>query len=108
LHRVKTVGFDPVTRFLGNEGGGDDLAHMAFFCQIALEPVPTGSGFIDKDQMLGFGVHLADEVVKVTVARADGPEGGDLGAMLFSDVGHRNGLFMDISSDVKRARLRHG
>jgi hypothetical protein len=81
---------------------------MALLREIAREPGPTGSRFIDQDQMLGFGWHLADEVVHVTWACADGTEGGDLGTVLLSDVGNRNRLFMGISSDVKRARLRHG
>jgi hypothetical protein len=63
----------------------------------AMAPVPPESGarFIDKDQMPGFGWHLADEVVNVTLACADATEGGDLGAMLLSAVSHCNGLFMD-------------
>jgi hypothetical protein len=96
LDRVTPVGFHPVARFFGNQGGRDDPAAMALFRQITIEPVPTGTRFIDKDQMLAFGLHLADEVVYVTLTCTDGPEGGDLGAMLLSDVGHRNGLFMDI------------
>jgi hypothetical protein len=96
LHRVTTVGFHAVARFFGNEGGGDNPADMAFFRQIAIEPIPTGARLIDKDQMLGLGLHLADEVVNVTLACANSTEGADLGAVLLSDIGHRNGLFMDI------------
>ena len=92
----------------GNEGGGDDPADMALWRQIAIEPGPTGPRLLDKDPILGLGWHLADEVVKVTLACADGPEGAELGAVLLSDLGHRNGLLMDISSDVKRAKLGHG
>jgi hypothetical protein len=109
LHRVPTVGFHAVARFFGHEGGGDDNpADRAFLRQIAIEPVPTGARLIDKDPMLGLGWQLADEVVNVTLAWANSTEGADLGAVLLSDIGHRNGLFMDISSDVKRARLGHG
>jgi hypothetical protein len=78
------------------------------FGEISVEPVATGAGFIDKDQRLGLGLQLADEVVNVTVACADGTKVGYLGPMLLSDVGYRDGLFMDISSDVKPARLGHG
>jgi hypothetical protein len=69
---------------------------MAFLRPIARAPVASGTRFIDNDQMCGFGWHLADEVVNVTLACADGPEGGDLGVVLLSDVGNRNGLLMDI------------
>jgi hypothetical protein len=46
--------------------------------------------------MLAFGLHLADEVVSVTLSCTDGPEGCDLGTVLLSDVGHRHRLLMDI------------
>jgi hypothetical protein len=32
----------------------------------------------------------------------------DLSAVLFGDIGHRKGIFVDIQSDVKRAKLAHG
>jgi hypothetical protein len=96
LHGVTTVGVDPVARFFGHEGGGDDPADMPFLREIAIEPVPTGSRFIDKNQMLGFGLQLADEVVDVTLACADGTEGGNLGTMLSRNVGDRNRLFVHV------------
>jgi hypothetical protein len=34
--------------------------------QRSLEPVATGTGFLDKEKMLGFGLPLADEVINVT------------------------------------------
>jgi hypothetical protein len=108
LHRIPTVGFHAVAHFFGNEGGGDDPADIAFFRQVAREPIATGARFIDKDQLLGLGLQLAAEVVNVTLACADGPEGDDLGTVLLSDIGNGNRLLMDISSDVQRARLGHG
>ena len=53
LDRVTAIGLHAVARLFGNERGRDDPAHMAFFRQITIEPVPTGSRFIDKDEMLG-------------------------------------------------------
>ena len=53
LNRVTTVGFDPVAGCLGNHGRSDDSADMACLRQIARQPVPTRSRFIDKDQGLG-------------------------------------------------------
>ena len=50
---VTTVGFDPVAGCLGNHGRSDDSADMACLRQIARQPVPTRSRFIDKDQGLG-------------------------------------------------------
>jgi hypothetical protein len=37
LHGVTTVGFDPVTRLFGNQGGGDDPADVAFVHQVAID-----------------------------------------------------------------------
>jgi hypothetical protein len=105
LHRVTAVGFDAVAGLFRHEGGRHHPAVMASFCEIPVEPVATGIGCIDKDQMLSLGWHLADEVVNVTWPCADGTTGGALGSVLLSDGGHGDGRFMDISSDVKRARL---
>ena len=44
---------------------------MPLFRQITIEPVPTGARFMDKDEVLGFGVQLAHELINVTLPRAD-------------------------------------
>ena len=49
LHGVSAVGFDPITRFFGNQRGGHHPAVVAFFGQIPVEPVATRAGFIDED-----------------------------------------------------------
>jgi hypothetical protein len=51
---------------------------------------------------------VADEGIEVTVAGADGPEGGDLGVVVFGDVSDGNRVFVDLHADVQRARLGHG
>ena len=43
-----------------------------------------------------------------TWAGADGPAVGDLSAGLFRDVSDGNRVFVDIQSNVTRARLAHG
>ena len=53
LHGVPAVRFDAVTGLFGNQRGGHDPAIIAFFRQIALEPVATRTGFVDEDQMCG-------------------------------------------------------
>jgi hypothetical protein len=53
-------------------------------------------------------LHFPAELVEVTLAGADGAEVDDLGVMVFGDVGHGNRVFVDVHSDVKRARLVHG
>lgn len=81
---------------------------MAFLGEITVEPIPTWSRFIDKDQMFAFGLHFPDQLIDIALARADGAEVDDLSVVFFRNVGDSNGLFMDIHSDVERARLVHG
>jgi hypothetical protein len=58
--------------------------------------------------MFGLGLHLADEVIDITLARANGAEEGDLGPVLLSHISHGNRLLVDIHSDEECARLGHG
>jgi hypothetical protein len=83
-------------------------AVVAFLAQIAVEPVATRAGFIDEDQVCGLRWPLADEVINVTLAGADAAEVVDLSIVLFGDIGHRDGLFVDIQTDVECARVTHG
>ena len=108
LDRITTVGFHAVAGLFGNQGGGDDPAELTFFHAIPVAPVAARSRFVDEDQMFGFGLQLAHEVINVTWAGADGPAVGDLSAGLFRDVSDGNRVFVDIQSDVTRARLAHG
>ena len=107
-HGITAVGVHAVTRFFRNQGGGHDPALRALWGQVAIAPGPTGPSFLDQDERRGLGWERADALIDVTLTRANGPEGGDLGAVLLSAVGHRNGLLMDISADIKRARLGQG
>jgi hypothetical protein len=64
--------------------------------------------FVDKDQLCGLGLHVSDERVTATVAGTDRAEVDDVGGVVLGDLGHGNRVFVDIHSDVKRARLVHG
>ena len=81
---------------------------MAFLGQIAVEPVPAGARLIDKDELFAFGRHLTDELIDVTLSCTDVAEGDDFSVMFLGDIGDGNRVFMDIHTDVKRARLAHG
>jgi hypothetical protein len=81
---------------------------MALFRQITIEPIATGTCFIDKDQMCGLGLELAGEVVNVTLACAHGPKVDDLSAVILRDVRHGDGVFVDIQTDIQCARVTHG
>jgi hypothetical protein len=108
LDCIPTLRCHPVARLVGHEGGRDDIAEMVLLRQLAIEPIPTGPSFIDQEQMRGLGLHLADEVVNVTLACADGPEVGALSAVLLRDVCDGNRVFVDIHSEIQCARLAHG
>jgi hypothetical protein len=53
-------------------------------------------------------LQATDEFIDVTLSRTDVAEGDDFGAMVLNDGGDGNRVFMDIHSDVERARLWHG
>jgi hypothetical protein len=78
------------------------------FRQIAREPIATWPGFIDEDEVCSLGWHVADELVEVTVAGADGPEVDDLSVVVFGNLGHRHGVFVNVQTDIECARLVHG
>jgi hypothetical protein len=81
---------------------------MAFLGQIAVEPIATGTRLINKGEVCGLGVHLADQLIDVTLARADGAQKDHFGPVNLGHIGNRDGLFVDIQSDLKGGRLGHG
>jgi hypothetical protein len=80
---------------------------MAFFGEIAVEPIATRPSFIDKDEVGAFGLQPANKFIDIALPRTNVPKGDDLGVRFLGDVGNGNGLFMNISSDVECARLVH-
>jgi hypothetical protein len=106
--RVTPVSVQAVARVLGHEGRSDDPAAMAWFRQIAREPGPTGSRFIDDDQGLGVGVQRAHELLEIGLPGADGAEVAHLSVVSLGDISTGNGLFMPIPSDGQCARVTHG
>jgi hypothetical protein len=81
---------------------------MAFLRQIAREPVPTGSHFIDKAQVGGFRLQLAHELINVASPRPNGAKLDDLSLVIFGGIGDCDGVLVDIQTDRERARLWHG
>src|SRR4029453_19577049 len=55
-----------------------------------------------------FGFPLANHLIDVTLAGADGPKGGDLGAMPWRHGSHGNRILVNIHADEEWARLGHG
>jgi hypothetical protein len=76
--------------------------------EIAIEPVATGAGFIDEDETLRLRLELTSELIDIRVSCADGPEGDDVGVVIFGDIGHGDGVFVDIQTAREWARLWQG
>jgi hypothetical protein len=108
LDGITPIGFNPVARFFGDLGWGNNPAKETLLREIAIEPVATGSGFRDKDQMVGLRLELSGELIDVTVARAESPEIDDLRTVVLRDIRDRDGFFMDIETDRECARLCQG
>jgi hypothetical protein len=108
LPGVAPVGFDPVARLLGKQGGSDDPAGIALLRQGTREPVATGTSCGDEDELLALRPPRSDQLSDITLPGPDRAEGEDLGALCWGDLGDRHRLFVNIQSDIKRARLVHG
>jgi len=108
LDGVSSVGFDPIPGLFRDQRRCDDPADMTFFRQRAVEPIPTRAGCIDKDEVFTFGLELTDECLDVTLTGPNISDRDDLRVVFLGNIGNSNELFVDIQSDVKRARLMHG
>ena len=78
---ITTIRFDTVAGLLRDQGRGDDPAAVAFFGQIAIEPIAAGAGFIDKDELLALGLQLPDELVDITLPGPDRAQRDDFRAI---------------------------
>jgi hypothetical protein len=108
LEGITPVGFHAIDRLFGNQGRGDNPIAVALFRQIAIEPIATGAGFIDKDEVLALRQEASNQFVDIALSSANGAKVGDLGLVFLGHVSHGYRLFMDIQSDEERARLGHG
>jgi hypothetical protein len=69
---------------------------MAFFGEIAVEPIATRPSFIDKDEVGAFGLQPADKFIDIALSCTDVPKGDDFGVRFLGNVSDGNGLFMNI------------
>src|SRR5262249_17770615 len=63
---------------------------------------------IDEDEAFRLRLALTSEVIAIRVSCADGPEGEDVGVVIFGDIGHGDGVCVDIQTARECARLWHG
>ena len=75
-----------ISGLFGNQRGRHDPTVVAFFVEIAIEPVATGAGFIDEDEAFRLRLELTSEVIDIRVSCADGPEGDDVGVVIFGNL----------------------
>jgi len=76
--------------------------------EIAVEPIAAGAGLVHEHQLSALGVKLADELIDVGLAGRDRTEVEHLGVLRIGNIGDRDGLLMDIQTDVECARVFHG
>jgi len=50
-------------------------------------------------------LELTSELIDIRVSCADGPEGDDVGVVIFGNLGYGDGVFVDIQTDRECARL---
>jgi hypothetical protein len=81
---------------------------MAFVGQVTIKPGATGPGFIDKDQMCGLGWPLAHALITIGLPGANGAEVDHLSVVLCGDIGHGDGVVVDLETDRPCARVTHG
>jgi hypothetical protein len=107
-HGVSTIGLEPSARLLGNQGGGDAPASVAFLPQVPRDPVATGTSFVDEDERLALCVQLPDELVDSTLPRPKRAEGDARRPVCLGNIGNGDGRLMDLHANGERARLGQG
>ena len=108
MYGVAAVGVDAVARLFGDERRGHDPTEMAFLGQIAGEPSAPGTCLLNDDAGCGLGLPLSDELIAVTLARADAAQKDHFGPVILGHVGDRNGLLRDIHADIQGGSVWHG
>jgi hypothetical protein len=105
---VTTGSRDASAGLLGNQARGDDPAAVASVGEITREPVATRPCCRDKDPVLGLGWHLSNALINSGLPGADGAAVDHLNVVIVGDIGHAEGVVVDIQSNGTRARLVHG
>jgi hypothetical protein len=68
----------------------------------------AGARLVDKDSLIALGLELSAQLVDVTLTSADAPQGDDFVVSILSGLGHRDGFFMNIQTDIECVRVFHG
>ena len=108
LPGIAAISLDSVPGPLGNLRGGHAPTLEVPLGQIPLQPVPTGTGFVDAGHALALALQLAHRGSDILLPGAERPQGDDFGATVLGDVRDRDGVFVDIQSDEKGASVCQG
>jgi hypothetical protein len=100
LGGVPSIGREAVARFVRHQGGGHDPTPPLLAAEIAIEPVPAGPSFVDKDELFRFRGQGADKLVNVALAGADTSQEDDLGVPRLTGISDSDGLLVHIQSDI--------
>jgi hypothetical protein len=106
--RVTAIGFHPVAGLFRHQRRRHHPAPMAFLGQVTLPPGATRPRFLDKAQMCGLGWHLSNAVITIGLPGAHGAEVDHLSVVLVGDIGHGDGVFVDLETDRPCVRVTHG
>jgi hypothetical protein len=107
LYGIPVVDFDAGPSLVRDQGGSHDLTDKAFYSEIAVELRITRVDFVDKGEVLALDLESPNQFVEITLAGADRSQIEYPAAVFMSDMRDSNRIFMDIQSNVKRARLAH-
>ena len=108
LHGVPAVGFHPVARLFGEQRWCHHPTVVPLLGHISVEPGATGPGFIDADELFGFGLPLADHLIDVSLTGTHGAKGEPCSTVIVSHIGDGNRVFVDIHTNDECVRLGHG
>ena len=107
--RVAPIRLHPIAGLPWDERRRHDVAAEAFAGEISIQPVAARPRLVNEDEGRALRLELADQFVDIALARTDGAERYDVSATLVERVSHRNGLFVNIETDIEGlARLAHG
>jgi hypothetical protein len=108
LSGITASGLHPVAGRFRNQRRRHHPAHMAFFGQVTITPGATRPRFIDTDQRCGFGWHRSNEVITIGLPGPHGAEVDHRSVVLLGDIGHGDGVCVDIETDLPCVRVTHG
>jgi hypothetical protein len=108
LDGVSPIVLDLVAGPFRDQGGSNYTAVETLAGEVSIQDVAGGAGLVSEHQVFGFGVKPANDHVDVTLTSADAAHGVRWLGLAARGVSDRNGILVDVQTDEKRSKLRHG